>query len=53
MGEEFFFRGKSELRDGIERVEWVDTTRMVEYRITACGAFRCQDIPFEFKVAYV
>lgn len=48
-----FFRGEAEIDDGIERVEGIDTTRMVEYRITACAGFRWQDIPFEFKVAHV
>jgi len=48
-----FFRGEPEIGDGIERVEGVDSTRKIEYRITACAGFRWQDIPYEFKVAHV
>lgn len=48
-----FFRGGSELGDGIERVEGVDSKRMVKYQIIACGGFKWQYLPYEFKVAYV
>lgn len=39
--------------DGIERIEGVDTSRNIHYKIIAAGGFIWEDFPFELKVAYV
>ncbi len=48
-----FFGRKAHRHDNIERMEGIDYERSVKYKITACGDFQWQDIPYNLKVAYV
>jgi len=44
---------EAEGSDGIERLQGIDRPRGTRYRIKAAGGFRWQQMPYEFKVAWV
>ncbi len=48
-----FFGRDADRHDNIERTEGIDYERSVKYKITACGEFEWQDIPYKLKVAHV